>query len=271
MNRLAMISVLIPMTLWAAEVWEVKPFPDWNDKDMQRVTSRSPWARQARATFAGGNVSRAAKNTPPLAAGDASAGGDPGATRGTRGGRGGPPSGVGGEVGGGVDGGGFGGLGSGPAELGQMAPALQQSSALPVMIRWQTALPMRQAQMRARYGKEAATSPEARKFLAQEPQLYVIAVTGLPGMVVSGGAGDQSKERIAKSTTLTPMGKPPIRPLGVEFVASNQGVDVLIGFPRTAPIVLEDQEVELSSQIGTASVKSKFKLKDMVFKGKLEL
>jgi len=59
--------------------------------------------------------------------------------------------------------------------------------------------------------------------------------------------------------------------LGVEFVPSGQGVDVLIGFPRTAAIALEDQDVEFASQIGAADVKYKFKLKDMVLKGKLEL
>ena len=77
--------------------------------------------------------------------------------------------------------------------------------------------------------------------------------------------------RSMRSTTLTPKGKGAIRPLGVELVPSNAGVDVLIGFPRTSPIALEDQEVDLVSQIGTATVKYKFRLKEMVFKGKLEL
>jgi hypothetical protein len=179
---------------------------------------------------------------------------------------------VGGGAGGGVGNntGGLDRLGTAPTELDQGRPPTQ-SPGVPVVIRWQTALPLRQAQMRARYGKEAATSPEAQKFVTQEPSIYLLAISGLPGSIVSAGAGDQAKERIAKSTTLTPRGKAPILPLGVELVPNGQGVDVLIGFPRTAPIALDDQEVELASQIGTASVKYRFKLKDMVSKGKLEL
>ncbi len=36
-------------------------------------------------------------------------------------------------------------------------------------------------------------------------------------------------------------------------------------------ITLEDQEIELASEIGRAAVRYKFKLKDMVVRGKLEL
>jgi len=48
-------------------------------------------------------------------------------------------------------------------------------------------------------------------------------------------------------------------------------VDVLIGFPRSTRITLEDQEVELASEIGGATLRYKFRLKDMVLRGKLEL
>lgn len=268
MNQLTVITALLalvqlPITLCAAEVWESKPFQDWSEKDLQKVSGHSPWARQTRAVIAHGATGGPGRSAPPPAV--------PGRSV--------PPSAVedasasnsvigpGGRAG---SAGGLDRLGTAPSELDQGRQTTQPPG-VPILIRWQTALPLRQAQMRAKYGKEAATSPEARKFLAQEPALYLVAISGLPGAVVSGGAGDQARERIAKSTTLTPRGKEPIRPLGVEFVPNGQGVDVLIGFPRSAPIALDDQEVELTSQIGTASVKYKFKLKDMVSRGKLEL
>ena len=50
------------------------------------------------------------------------------------------------------------GLGAGP---GTTLPDTSLDQGLPVIIRWQTALPIRQAQMRAKYGKEAATAPGA--------------------------------------------------------------------------------------------------------------
>ena len=197
MNHVAGALVLFPLALCAAEVWEAKPFQDWNDKDLQRVTTRSPWVRQARAVLSGGASAGPAGSAPSLP--DASAV-DPGNTRGPAAGMGAGQAGIG-----------AGGLG-GQSELGQNAASVPQQSSLPVNLHWQTALPLRQAQMRAKYGKEASTSPEAQKFLAQEPGLYVLAITGLPGQVVSAGAGDQAKKRIMRSTTLTPKGKGAIRP-----------------------------------------------------------
>jgi len=142
---------------------------------------------------------------------------------------------------------------------------------LPVMIRWLSALPMKQGQMRAKYGKDAATSPEAQKFLERQSMLYVVAVTGIPGYYVSAGGGDKARDAITQSTTLTPKGKAPIKPAGIQFAASGPNVEVILGFERANEITLSDQEVELSSIIGTVWVRHKFKLRDMVVKGKLEL
>ena len=101
--------------------------------------------------------------------------------------------------------------------------------------------------------------------------LYVLSVSGLPGSMVSGGAGDQAKQNITRGTTLTAKGKEPVHPVAIDFAANGTLVDVLLGFSRSAPIALEDMEAELASQIGPATVKYKFKLKDMVVRGKLEL
>jgi hypothetical protein len=50
------------------------------------------------------------------------------------------------------------------------------------------------------------------------------------------------------------------------------GSSVLVfGFLRTDPIVLADKEVEFATKVGQYTVKRKFKLKDMVFKGELGL
>ena len=252
MKKLACFAALLPVALFAAEAWEAKPFEAWSDKDLQKVVSNSPWARQTRALLTGA----AARENGPAASGVGDASTNQVAGAGAGRGSGGA--------------GGAGRLGAAPSDFDPTGQAGQQPG-VPVIIRWQTALPLRQAQMRGKYGKEAATSPDSQKFLAQEPMLYVVSVAGLPGAMVSGGAGDQAKQNIARSASLTAKGKEPLRPLGVEFVPNGSAVDVLIGFPRTIPLTLEDQEVEFSSQIGPAAVKYKFKLKDMLLHGKLEL
>ncbi len=159
-------------------------------------------------------------------------------------------------------------MGSAPSDFDQGPQGLQQ---IPVIVRWQSALPLRQAQMRGKFGKEAATLPEAQKFVTDEPSIYVVSISGLAGSLVSAGAGDQAKKNIAERSTLTVKGRQPLHPIDVDFLPVGSTVDVLIGFPRSTRITLEDQEVELTSEIGRASVRYKFKLKDMVVRGKLEL
>jgi hypothetical protein len=249
-NQLALFAALAPAVLWAADVWEAKPFQDWTDKDIQKVVDNSPWARQTRAVL--GNAASIARGTSAQPAVSDASSNDTGVNRAGRGA------------------GGAARLGSAPDDLDQGPQSLQQSG-VPVIIRWQSALPLRQAQMRGKYGKEAATSPDAQRFLAQEPSVYVVGVAGLAGSIVSAGAGDQAKQSIVQKTTLTVKGKEPLRPIAVDFVPNGTAVDVLIGFSRAMPITLEDQEVELASQIGGATVRYKFKLKDMVVRGKLEL
>jgi hypothetical protein len=144
-------------------------------------------------------------------------------------------------------------------------------SGVPVIVRWQSALPLRQAQMLGKYGDNVAVSAEAQKFLTDEPSLYVVAISGLAGSIVSAGGGDQARQSIAEKSTVTVRGKPPLHPIAVDFLAVGSTVDVLIGFPRSTRITLDDQDVELASEIGRATVRYKFKLKDMVVRGKLEL
>lgn len=89
----------------------------------------------------------------------------------------------------------------------------------------------------------------------QDPPNYVIAVVGLPR---DAGA--------PRDTTLRPKGKPAFRPIRVE-----PGEAVLFVFSKERPFTLEDQEVEFSTRIGPWGVKCKFRLKDLVYRGKLAL
>ena len=95
-------------------------------------------------------------------------------------------------------------MGSAPSDFDQ---GPQSQVGVPVIVRWQSALPLRQAQMLAKYHEAAAISPEAQKFLADEPAIYVVAVSGLAGSIVSAGGGDQARQSIAEKSTLTVRGK----------------------------------------------------------------
>ncbi len=246
-NKLALFVALAPAMLWATDVWETKPFQDWTDKDVQKVVSNSPWARQTRTVLGNAAAAAAGRSGQP-AVGDASSI-DSGVPKGRE------PAGAA-------------RMASAPSDFDQ---APQGSQQIPIIVRWQSALAQRQAQMRGKFGKEAATSPEAQKFLTDEASIYVAGIAGLPGSIVSAGGGDQARQTTAEKSTLTVGGKEPLHPVGVDFVPNGSTVDVLIAFPRSMRIALEDQEVELASEIGRATVRYKFKLKDMVVRGNLEL
>jgi hypothetical protein len=135
-------------------------------------------------------------------------------------------------------------------------------------IRWQTSLPVRQALVRAKFGNEAGTSPEAAKFLAQTPENYIISITGIPPQMLRG-----NPEQLKQAIQLKVKDKPVINPVNLQAADAQSPLYVI--FPRKQEgkdlIQLEDNEVELQVKLGRMDVKRKFKLKDMVFDGKLEL
>jgi hypothetical protein len=75
------------------------------------------------------------------------------------------------------------------------------------------------------------------------------------------------KKTIADMTSLSAKGKDPVKPLDLQ-VANNQ---IVFLFAKTAPWSLDDKEVEFSTKLADVVLKYKFRLKDMVYNGKLEL
>jgi hypothetical protein len=141
------------------------------------------------------------------------------------------------------------------------APAVQ------LQVIWQSSLPVKQAQVKRKYGSEAANAEEGKKYLAQEDKAYVISVQ-MPQMGRGMGAGTPSmKEALKESSSLNVKGKEPIKPSQVDV----QGPMVMFVFPKATPITLDDKEVELVTKLGRDQIKCKFELKHMVIDGKLAL
>jgi hypothetical protein len=250
MKRLIALFVFFALVLAAADFWNSKPYSDWTDKDLQKIMTDSPWAKRE-------SISSGAGPTPP------SLGGGGGGGRG--GGRGGPSAADAGdsapapisEKGGG----GGGGI---PAGGGIGAPSQT------VFVRWQSALPLKQALVRTRFGKEAGSSPDAKKYLETEETAYVICVSQYP---LRRRTGEEFRQALIKSSSLSVKGKDSIAPLDVQIQLNPKGgvADIYYFFPRQRAFTLEDGEVEFSSKMGDVPIKQKFKLKDMMFDGKLAL
>lgn len=138
-------------------------------------------------------------------------------------------------------------------------------------VRWQTALPVKQALAKTRFGDEVKNSPEAASLLGQREPFFVVALAGLPRKFVRTSA-----QRIKSNSILKVKNKPPIAAASVRGEAlPNERAVVYLTFPRTQngvpAISIEDAEVEFDLDLGPSDIKRKFKLKDMVYEGKLEL
>jgi len=247
LKKVSTLVFLWALCVWAADVWTAKPFTDWGEKDIQKVLSDSPWT--AKITIMGGPAAFAGPT-----------GGGKGGGGGRGGGRGGP-QGDSANSDPGVDGGGGPGGGGGDFNV---------PSGVSVTLLWQTALPIKQALIKRQYGAEAGTSPEAKAKLDRQEQVYVLTLAGMPGFTLGAAQGDK-KAALLDVTTLTVAGKPPLKAVDVQVTGGRGTGNVSFLFPRTTTFTAEDKDLEFSSKFDKTPVKKKFKLKDMVFNGKVEM
>ena len=142
------------------------------------------------------------------------------------------------------------------------------ATSMMVRVRWQSAMPVRQAIVLTQLGPEKADSDQAKKFLSQVANEYVVAVVGLPPAL--DRVPEEQLNELAKSAVLQRKDKDPIPAGAVQRIPGEKG-SVAFFFPKTSAITLEDKEVEFISKVARFEVRRKFKLKDMVVGDKLEL
>ena len=158
--------------------------------------------------------------------------------------------------------------------------------AITVTVRWQTAMPVREALLK-QTGPAKLDEAQTASSLTAPTQGYVLAVLGLPESMPGGQGGYQRSDdddrdnrdnrdsdsgrldQMKSTTYLSRKDRASIFPEKVE--RDKDGMTILFTFPRTAPISLDEKEVEFVTRYGALEIKRKFKLKDMVYQGKLEL
>lgn len=261
---LALGAAALPLPVFGAEPWD-KEFSQWSEKDIQRVMTDSPWAKNAAVPLnVGGPPSGGGGGKGGRGRGGGGGGGGS-ATSDASAGSGGSDSGMGGMGGSG----GGGGMGAG-----DMGPSGVPTANF--LIRWQSAAPVKAAMVRAKLGKEADSSPQAKAFIEKEEETYVIAMV-TPPTGGRGGAdrkgpasGPDGEALLLKATTLSWKGHEGLHPVKIIMPKENSTAFVF-HFPKTHPIELEDKDVAFASVSGTLEVRKKFKLKDMVYQGKLAL
>jgi hypothetical protein len=229
-----LIVLSAALILMAADdpAWKTKPVPEWTADDAQQVLTDSPWAKTVHPT-----VAQSTSGAP------------------RRGGRGG---GVGiGFPGGGI---GFPGGGGRRSPGGNRAPDDTSIERQSLKLRWESALPIREAELKAR----ETAAPEV------DQDHYAIAVYGVPSRMVNGDTKTVS-DQLKKNAALKRDGKKDLKPSDVEVLQREDGAVVVYLFPRSAEITKQDKRVELDARIGRLELKQPFWVDEMVYQGKMEL
>jgi len=222
--------------LFGQEFWAKKPFNQWSDEELKKFMKDSPWSKEVTmATRAPGGGSL------DMGAGGGGGGGDEG-------------GGGGGGGGGGRGGGGGGGGGGG-------------SAAMTLNVSWRSSLPMKQAVVRSKMSTAGEVPADAQGFLAATDEQYIIVVQGMPANFAKQAMADPAK---VKKSVLK-VGKREIPLADVKAGQNGRNFDFILFFSKAEPIKVEENEAEVIAKLGLFDVKKKFKLKEMVVNGKLEL
>ena len=249
-SRRTLLASLFTFPLTAADFWQAKKPSEWSDKELQKILNDSPWSRQTTVTLGGSGGKKSSGE-----GGSSRGGGMSGAGGGMSGGGGGGGR-TGGSRGGGGGEGGMGGGGGAPA--------------IGMTIRWQSAKPVKIALARMKFGAELESKQDIKQLIEQTEKDYVIMVEGIPPNMARQGA-EKLANNMKKNSALHCAGKDDLLATDAQAGQGAKGLVVLLSFPRKDPFSLDDKEVEFSMKLGSTTAKRKFKLKDMVFDGKLEL
>ena len=255
MRRWLLVLLMLTPLLFSDDFWKEKKPAEWSDKDVKRLLSNSPWAKQVSADS---GADRMMSQRPGAPGGQI----EPGPAAGP----GGPvTSGPGAGPGDATTGVPRAGVGAGTPDS-TIGPAF---SAPKVTVRWESAQPLRDVASREQIAPRLANLEELSR------EFYVITALNLP--IVGPGQQshnipvDQIQARLKQVTSLQRKGKEPIAPARVEILPATEGPMVAFLFPRSENIIPEDKEVTFESAPGPFEVKTKFKLKDMLYQGQLAL
>ncbi len=155
-------------------------------------------------------------------------------------------------------------------------------------VRWYSALPIKQALAAYRLGAEAQEGTDVEV----EETHYTIGLSGVSGALFRDRNRSKAEtgedpwqaisERLKSESFLKISGREPIQAVEIEMRNAREldvvdaremrgRAEILLMFPRSEAITLEDKQVEFVTTMANQKVKKKFKLKDMVYNGKLEL
>lgn len=129
-------------------------------------------------------------------------------------------------------------------------------------IRWATALPVRQA-----FAIQQSKAPETIEIA--EPE-YVIEIAGFPTTLIRKGTS-RFKAELTESARLTVPGRRSSKPVSAYVPEHGMHLMATLRFPKFEGLDAKEGDVTLHAASGSLKVDQRFKLKDMIYDGRLEL
>ena len=242
-SRRAFLAAFSATPAMAAGFWQKKKFPKWSDKDVRKLLTNSPWAQSDTISV---SMEGRRENQPETWRDMRIPGNEPDM----------PGTGVGrpGESP-------VGGLG---------APLSPLPTSADMLLRWSSSLPIRQALVIHRLGAREAGSTDAKEILKPDEANYVIEIFGLPAITAHRGAQVLQKQLYDTAQLVTKSGRV-IRPESVYTPIEGLFVVVVLRFPRTKPITLDDKYVDCLGSTDIFKFNMRFHLRSMLYGDSLEL
>jgi hypothetical protein len=239
--QLALVPITVTLVFAADQPWKDKQVAEWNADDAKQVLTDSPWAKTVKPT-----IGKSAQNSQRRSGGGTGRGGGIGMGGGRRGGMGEP------------GGGGYPGCGRRGGT--DDSSSTDYNEALDLKLRWESALPIREAELKAR--DTSAPTLDADH--------YAIAVYGVPSRM-AGGDTKSLANQLKKQAAIKRDGKKNLKPSSVEVLQRDDGPVIVYLFPRSKEITRQDKRIEFDAQIGRLQFAQSFYVDDMNYQGKLEL
>jgi hypothetical protein len=237
MHNLRTISFLLfgcALAVASAQEWKKKDFPGWSEDTVLRLVSDSPWAKQKTV-----NLDWHKRSEQPLSPRDIP-GADP-----TQKPIGSPVGGIG-------------------------VPRQTLPYKADILIRWASALPVRQATALYKQRDGKLDASKLNELVGPPDPDYVLEIYGLPTELAHKGAGSLEHLAVQSSYLRTEKGQT-IKPARAQVTLNGPTLTIFIHFPRTAAIRPEDQEILCYGDFQIFEIKERFRLSQMMYLGHLEL
>ncbi len=238
--------------LWA-QTWDQPVFPDWPRTHIDKVLTDSPWAHQKTVPFIHQPRERERDPEKEFSFSQIGLPGGIGFPR-----RGGGPSSPGG------------GWPGGTGRGGGSQPSAGVRTEAYLTVRWSSALPVRQALVLTEFGKGGYQDPKAQETLSRAPEQYVIDLSGLPAILFSRNVKALETD-LAKNTRIYLRGRKPLAPVSVDLPEHGMHLAATLRFSRWESVSEDEGMVEFTSKAGPMKIEVPFKLKPMMYRGRLEM